>query len=66
MRTISVTYQIETTISLNSLLYYLKKIPLIGKKIPSSLYSLMGAKKLLVFYGQLLLAFLYLLKRPPI
>lgn len=35
------------TESINSYLYYLRKIPLMGKKIPLSLYQLYGPKRLL-------------------
>lgn len=47
------TRRISTAMTLNRLVHFFQKIPLIGKIVPDSLYGLYGAKTILVIWANL-------------
>ena len=47
------TRKISTAMTLNRLVHFCQKIPLIGKLVPDSLYGLYGAKTILVIFANL-------------
>jgi len=46
-RTVKTCYQIDVAIGFNSLIFYLKKLPFLGKYIPETLYKSAGAKSII-------------------